>query len=155
AECVIVLSTIYVFGQPRTETLADESWPYAPVGGEYGRSKAKMERWCLRRAASSHETRIVVVNPSCVYGEGGKTYTRMPVEMARARTFCWIDDGQGIANYTYVDNVVDATLLAARCPLASGKRFIISDGFCSWREFLTPLLGPLADGLVSYSTKQL
>src|SRR5262249_31586031 len=65
-ESVVVLSTMYVFGRPETDALVDETWPYAPVGGEYGASKAAMERWCLARARSSGRTRVVVLNPSCV-----------------------------------------------------------------------------------------
>ena len=111
AEAVVVLSTIYVFGQPPAEV--DEAWPYRPVGGVYGTSKALMERWCMHRAQGSGHTRIVVLNASCVYGPGGDAYTALPVRLATEGGFCWINDGRGAANYTYVENLVDAMLLAA------------------------------------------
>jgi predicted dehydrogenase/nucleoside-diphosphate-sugar epimerase len=155
AESVVVLSTINVFGYPDADRLVDESWPYSPAGGEYGRSKAVIERWCLRRARSSGPTRVVVLNPSCVYGIGGKTFTRMPVEFARQNAFCLVEGGRGIANYTYVDNLVDAILLACRCEAAHGKRFLINDGWCTWAEFFTLLLGPAAAGLPSYTKAEL
>ena len=155
AECVVVLSTMYVFGHPDTETLVDESWPYRPVKDEYGISKTRMERWCLARAKKSPCTRIVVLNPSCVYGPQGKAYTQMPIQMAREGIFCWIEQGSGIANYTFVDNLIDAIILAAECKEAHGQRFIINDGFCPWREFLTPLLGVFAAALPSFSKKDL
>lgn len=154
-EAVVVLSTMYVFGHPRTRESVDETWPYAPAGGEYGTSKAHMERWCLERAETSSETRIVVLNPSCVYGPWGKTYTSMPAEMAAKGSFCWIDGGVGMANYTYVDNLVDAMIVAATSTAGHGQRFIINDGTVSWKEFLTPLLGRFADGLPSYSREHL
>jgi predicted dehydrogenase/nucleoside-diphosphate-sugar epimerase len=154
-ESVVVLSTAYVFGRPDTERPVDESWPYAPAGGEYGASKAAMERWCLGRAGGSRPTRIVVLNPTCVYGSQGKTYTRMPAELAARGQFCWVEGGRGVANHAYVENVIDAILLAAVRPEAHGQRFLINDGFCTWREFLTPLLGEHAEGLPSFTAAEL
>jgi predicted dehydrogenase/nucleoside-diphosphate-sugar epimerase len=152
-EAVVVLSTIYVFGQPAAEV--DETWGYHPVGGVYGDSKALMERWCLRRAQGSSRTRVVVLCPSCVYGPGGDTYSALPVRLARESGFCWIHQGRGAANYTYVDNLVDAMLLGATCNSAHARRFIVNDGTTTWRRFLTQLLGSQADGLPSFSRHQL
>lgn len=152
-ESVVVLSTIYVFGQPQGKV--DETWPYQPVGGSYGTSKARTEQWCLKRAESSPSTRIVILNPSCVYGPGGNTYSEMPVRMARERTFCWIEHGRGAANYIYVDNLIDAMLLAATSTQAHGQRFIVNDGCTTWRTFFSHLLGEQADRLASYTRPQL
>lgn len=153
-ESVVILSTMYVFGHPNTTVPVNETWSYAPTGNEYGWTKAQMEQWCLKRAESSKSTRIVVLNPSCVYGPGGQTYTQMPVEMARQGIFCWVEGGKGIANYTFVNNLIDAMLLAANCSEANGERFLINDGTTTWREFISPLLGLLAEQ-PSYSKKQL
>jgi predicted dehydrogenase/nucleoside-diphosphate-sugar epimerase len=149
------VESIYVFGCPDTEREIDETWPYAAIGGEYGESKAVMEKWCLKRARYSDYTRIIILNPSCVYGPFGKTYTQTPVQLARECGFCWIEGGQGAANYAYVDNVVDAILLAAQTRQAHAHRFIINDGTTTWREFLRPLLGSYGDALPSYTKKQL
>jgi predicted dehydrogenase/nucleoside-diphosphate-sugar epimerase len=152
-EAVVVLSTIYVFG--RHEARVDESSAYAPVGGAYGRTKTRMEQWCLSRAASSPRTRIVVLNPGCVYGPRGSTYSEMPSRLAHEGAFCWIDQGRGIANYTYVGNLVDAMLAAATCVEAHGQRFIVCDGSTTWRTFLEGLLGPGAAELLSYTRAEL
>jgi len=146
---------MYVFGHPETESVVDEAWPYHPAGGEYGCSKAKMEHWCLKRASSSGATRIVVLNPSCVYGPQGNTYTQLPIRMAKAGTFCWIEQGRGLANYNFIDNLIDAIILAAGTKDAHGQRFIINDGFCSWRDFLRPLLGNAGDNLASFTKEEL
>jgi nucleoside-diphosphate-sugar epimerase len=146
---------MYVFGFPRGAALVNEDCAYRPYGGEYGRSKAKMERWCLRRAESAAATRIVVLNPTCVFGPRGGAYTRLPIELARRHQFCWIDGGAGLCNYTYVENLVDALILAAEQIVADGKRFIISDGAISWREFLEPLLAPLRTEMPTYSRAEL
>ncbi len=143
-EAVVVLSTMGVFGHPDTDTPVDETWPYAPAYGNYGVTKAEMERWCLNPATPLGTTRLVVLNPSCVYGPRGKTYTRMPADFAKDGKFAWVAGGRGIANYTYVENLVDAILLVAGTPAAHQQRYLVNDGSCPWRELLTPLLGELA-----------
>src|SRR5262249_32609557 len=63
--------------------------------------------------------------------------------------------GRGLLNYTYVENVVDALVLAAACSEAHGERFLINDGACTFREFLAPLIGGLADEMPSFSCEEL
>jgi nucleoside-diphosphate-sugar epimerase/predicted dehydrogenase len=155
AECVVVLSTMYVFGFPNGPQPVDENFPYRPYGGEYGESKAVMERWCLERAKSSGKTRIVVLNPTCVFGPGGGAYTTLPVTLAARGQFAWVEDGRGTCNFTYVENVIDAMLKAMTVEAAHGQRFIVNDGSMSWRDFLSPLLGPFAKDLPSYSIEHL
>jgi predicted dehydrogenase/nucleoside-diphosphate-sugar epimerase len=154
-DCVVVLSTMYVFGFPPGGQPIDESFPYRPYGGEYGTSKAAMERWCLERAKTSGATRIVVINPTCVFGPAGGAYTALPVDLAREGRFCWISDGVGSCNYTYVENVVDALIAAAAEPAAHGERFIINDGVTSWRAFFEPLLAPLGQDIPSCTPQEL
>lgn len=154
-ECVVVLSTMYVFGFPKTDGAVDESFPYNPYGGEYGTSKAVMEKWCLERAKTSGRTRIVVVNPTCVFGPEGGAYTTLPVGLAMAGQFCWIEDGTGACNYTYVGNVIDALVAAAATPEAHGERFIINDGTSTWRAFIGPMVAPTGVEIPSYSLAEL
>ena len=142
-EAVVVLSTINVIGWPNGDT--DESAPYRPAGGAYGRTKAAMERWCLKRAQESGKTRIIVLLPSCVYGPGGKTFTELPASLASQGEFAWISGGAGLANYVFIDNLIDAIFLAASKPEAHGRRFIVNDGWASWREFLEPIVEPWRD----------
>jgi nucleoside-diphosphate-sugar epimerase/predicted dehydrogenase len=154
SEAVVVLSTIYVFGRPSGDV--DERFPYRPVGGSYGATKAEMERWCLDRASSSGHTRIVVLCPSCVYGPRGDTYTTLPTQLARAGSWCWIEHGRGAANHVYVQNLIDAMLVAARLPVAHGQRFIINDGTVTWRAFLGALLATTTtDAWPSYTERGL
>jgi len=155
AECetVLILSTVNVFGWPDGEI--NESAPYRPTGGAYGRTKAIMERWCLKRARKSTTTRIVILSPSCVYGPRGRTFTELPAELAREHAFAWISDGQGIANYVYIDNLIDAIFLATLSPRAHGQRFIINDGWTTWREFLVPIVRPWLSQIRAYEPGEL
>jgi nucleoside-diphosphate-sugar epimerase len=153
-EVLVVVSTASVFGHPSVDHPLNETFPYQPVLGDYGASKAKAERYALSRAAGV-KTRIVVLNPSAIYGPGGRLFTEFPCRAARQRSFCWIENGRGLLNYTYVDNVVDALILAAQCEEAHGERFLISDGACTCREFLAPLIGSLADEMPSFTRQEL
>ena len=152
-ESMVVLSTATVFGH--ASTMVDENSPYLPALGEYGRTKAEAERRCLAFARSSERMRVVVLNPAAVYGPAGRTFTEMPPRMAESGAFCWIEHGRGIANYVYVDNLVDAILLAAQHNDVNGERFIVSDGDCTWEEFLTPILRPWLNRIPSYTVGQL
>ena len=139
-EAVVVLSTMGVFGAPASDKLIDESFGYNPAYGDYGKTKAEMEQWLLGQKNNAGKTRIVVLNPTCVYGPDGKTYTRMPYELASRHQFAWVEGGKGICNYVFVDNLIDAILHTASLPAAHGERFLVNDGYCTWKEFLTPLL---------------
>jgi predicted dehydrogenase/nucleoside-diphosphate-sugar epimerase len=154
-ESLVVVSTATVFGHPKTNQPVDETFPYRPGLGEYGASKATAEKYALRKAKSSGQTRIAVINPSAIYGPNGKLFTEFPVRAATAGQLAWIELGKGKFNFTFVENVVDALLLAASCEKAHGQNFIISDGVCTFREFLSLLLGPLAETLPSYTRSEL
>jgi predicted dehydrogenase/nucleoside-diphosphate-sugar epimerase len=155
AECVVVLSTTSVFGDPGGARPVDESFPYAPPNREYEKSKADAERQTLARAQQDTRTRIVVISPACIYGPGGAVFTELPARLVQEGTFGWIENGRGIANYVYVANLVDAILLAAARREAHGERFIVCDGSITWREFFTELFGDAVANLPSYTGAEL
>ncbi|MCI0355178.1 MAG: hypothetical protein L0099_09085 [Acidobacteria bacterium] len=98
-------------------------------------------------------TRVVIIQPGTVYGPRGTTFTELPCRLASEGAFCWIESGSGNVNYVYVDNLVDAALLAAQLG-SSGSRFIVTDGLSSWREFLRPLLAPWDAAIPDYSSEE-
>ena len=151
---IAVISTAAVFGDLGPREI-DETFVSRLDGNEYERTKAQAEQWALSRAVNDLRTRIVVVNPACVYGHGGKTFTELPARLLQERAFCWIEDGRGIVNYVHVSNLADAILLALGHPEAHGQRFIVSDGATSWREFFTELFGERVSSLPSFTLDEL
>ena len=141
-ESVVVVSSAIVFGAPGGAV--DEDSPYREGLGDYGKSKAEAERLALSLAAKSAHTRVVVISPSSVFGPTGPTFCETPVRFARAGSFFWVDEGSGNANFIFVDNLVDAIVLAASSHAAQGRRFIASDGVTTWRELLGPIMGSRA-----------
>lgn len=150
-EAVVVFSTCSVYGQPAA--LVTEASPHRPALGDYGRSKSEMESVCLTLAKTQSRTRVVIIQPGTVYGPRGTTFTELPCRLASEGAFCWIESGSGNVNYVYVDNLVDAALLAAQLG-SSGSRFIVTDGLSSWREFLRPLLAPWDAAIPDYSSEE-
>ncbi|RZJ73759.1 MAG: NAD-dependent epimerase/dehydratase family protein, partial [Flavobacterium sp.] len=138
AEAVVILSTMNVYGFPDGEVT--ENSAQNPASGSYGKSKKIMQKWCLKFANTQTKTRIVILNPTCVFGPHGKTYTTLPLMLAKANRFCWIDNGDGLANVVYIDNLLSAIEKALLVKNAHGKNFIINDGTLPWKAFLSPLL---------------
>src|SRR5262249_45885799 len=64
-------------------------------------------------------------------------------------------NGSGIANYVYVDNLIDAMLLVTASPQAHGQRFIINDGWTTWRDFLEPIVAPWLSEIRNYEAGEL
>ena len=154
-ESIVVLSTLWVFGLPDSPAEINETAPYRPYGGRYATDKAEMEKWCLQRAKTSGKTRFILLNPGNVYGPHGYAYTELPLTLASRKAFAWVDGGTGQCHYNHVDNLVDAIFLACKTEAAHGQRFIIFDDRLSWKAFLTPLLGPLADTVPSMTQQEI
>lgn len=153
AEAVVVLSTMNVYGFPYG--LVDENTNGRHAGGDYGKSKKVMQDWCLEFAKTQTKTRIVVLNPTCVYGPNGKTYTTLPLMLANSNRFCWIDNGTGKANIVYIENLLDAIEKSLKVKEAHGLNFIINDDTLTWKSFLSPLLLNQADQIKNLSTSSL
>ncbi|WP_375558788.1 NAD-dependent epimerase/dehydratase family protein [Bernardetia sp. OM2101] len=158
---IVITSTMNVYGFPKspaTNGVIDETWNnkrIVPAGGNYGATKAVMQKWALDWAKKNPQMHLSIVNPTCVYGVDGKTYTTLPYDLRKINRFCWIDNGQGIANYVYIDNLLDAMLLALQTPNAHGENYIINDGYTTWKEFLTPLLLDKAQNIPSLTKNDL
>lgn len=152
-EAIVILSTMNVYGFP--DGLVDENTNGKPAGGDYGKSKKIMQDWCLEFAKTQTKTRIVILNPTCVYGRNGKTYTTLPITLANSNRFCWIDEGKGLANIVYIENLLDAIEKSLKVKEAHGSNFIINDDTISWKNFLQPLLLDKAEHIKSLDTNNL
>lgn len=129
------LSSIAVYGtNPRQG--ADETDEYQFGREGYANSKIESEQIAL----AYHRQRglpVVVLRPANVYGPRSSFWTVWMITMIQAGRLSLIDDGQGMANPVYIDNLVDAMQLAAHHTGAVGEVFVVSDGTqVTWKEFL-------------------
>ena len=130
---VVFSSSSSVYGSsgelPRTEEMAPD--PISP----YGVAKLAAERYCVSfsRVYESFET--VVLRYFNVFGPRQSPYSQyaavVPLfvtRIAAGEPIVVYGDGEQSRDFTYVDNVVDATLRAADAPGASGRIFNIAAG---------------------------
>jgi len=135
----LYMSTNAVTGMKRT-AVTDESAPYSNTGGIYGITKGLAEKMILDRCAEN-DLNGVVVRPSLVYGPGSTNWVLRPLTRIKAGKMIYIDGGRGHCWHLYVDNLIDAVILAAESDKAKGEIFIITDGNndTTWREYFTRL----------------
>ena len=129
----IHLSSVAVYGLDPPE-MVDEALPCQLSGNPYADSKigAEKEVW----DAYHRGLPTVIVRPTNVYGPDSYTWTIRPVELLRSGRMFLVDGGTGICNHLYIDNLVDALVLAAKSDTALGRAYQITDGHpVTWREF--------------------
>lgn len=127
---VYTSSPSVIFGSDHQEGV-DESAPYPEKYlANYPKTKAMAERLVLK--ANSPEMATVSLRPHLIWGPGDPHFVPRLVERARARQLRIVGTGKNLIDSTYVDNVVDAHLLAleqlqSAAPV-SGKAYFITNG---------------------------
>jgi nucleoside-diphosphate-sugar epimerase len=114
----------------------DEGYDTNTGRGGYTRSKIMADQlafWYARERSAP----VTVIRPATIYGPGGKNnLVRVGVKKGRLNVI--FGDGSNVMPLVYVDNVVDALVLAARRPEAVGRAYNVVDGdHVTQREYLT------------------
>jgi len=133
-ERVVYLSSIAVHG-PNLPDNADESAAFVRTGDAYGDSKVGAEE-AIASFARESRLPVVVLRPTFVWGPRSTWFTVNPARQIMAGSLRLVDQGLGTCHAVYVDNLVDAMLLAGLSPAAPGEAFFITDDQpCTWAEF--------------------
>ena len=119
AKRFVHLSSVRAFGDADFPDGVDESYPVRPDGNAYVDTKIASEQVVLQAHAAG-EIECVILRPGDVYGPGSRPWTVLPVEAIRSNRFVLPVMGNGIFSPLYVDNLIDAVLLAAERPEAVG-----------------------------------
>lgn len=127
------LSSIAVFGLAGSGEVTDQS-PRRHSGDAYCDTKLDAEEVVLR-VNRENRLPITILRPSAVYGPGSTHWSIIPLKRIKKGKMFLVDGGQGLLNYVYIDNLVDAILLASEDDNALGEAFIVNDGATTWREF--------------------
>jgi nucleoside-diphosphate-sugar epimerase len=136
--CIVHVSSIGIYGPQSTGVIISEDDGYDPnpgARGFYTRSKIEADRLALwyahKRAAP-----VTVIRPATIYGPWGKAgLVRAGVRLGRLNVV--FGDGSNLLPLVYVDNVVDALVLAARNVTAFGQAYnIIDDDGVSQRMYV-------------------
>jgi len=131
---LVYVSSISVY-EPLPDLEVDESTKSEPCGWTYPDNKLAVENMLLEFGAG-HGLPVAVLQPTIVYGPYSRPWTLDPVIRLRSGRVVLPDDGGGVCNPVYVDDVVAALLAAAEDEAAVGERFLISGpDAVTWREF--------------------
>lgn len=128
------ISTIAVHG-PDPGPTVDENTPLLYSNNLYADAKTDAEKLAFQYVQEKGLP-VVILRPTIVYGPRSRAWTLGPVNNLKKGKLALIEDGSGIANHVFVDDVVQALLLAATRPEAVGEAFVISYGSgVTWKEF--------------------
>jgi nucleoside-diphosphate-sugar epimerase len=142
-ERVVYLSSLSVYGLGHHHGTY-ESAPHRYSGETYIDSKIDAERM-VRVFMDRDGPEIVILRPGFVYGPGDQRFMPRLLEALARRQFMYIGDGSKVLNIGYVDDVVQAALLADATPAAAGQAYNLTDGtetsLRTFVEFLSHQLG--------------
>ena len=128
------VSSMAVLGR-RFPDGADETTPPRPGADPYARTKLAAEE-LVRAAHREHGLPTVILRPTIVYGPRSQWWTVDPIQRLKQGRLALPGRGDGVANVVYVDDVVNALLLAATVPDIEGETFLISgEERVRWRDF--------------------
>jgi len=131
---LVYTSSISVY-EPLPDGELDESVPVSPSGWTYKDDKIAAER-LLEGYHRDLGLPVATILPTIVYGPFGKAWTIGPVTHLRQSRVVLPKDSPGRCNALYVDDCVEALLLAAREPGAVGERILVSGpNTVTWHEF--------------------
>jgi nucleoside-diphosphate-sugar epimerase len=136
-ERVVHCSTVGVHGDVG-DGVADETQPFSP-GDIYQSTKLEGE---LRAFAFSkqHGLPLTVIRPSAIYGPGDTRLLKL-FKLANRRICPVIGDGKIYYHMVFVDDLVDAFILASHHPKAVGEAFIIAGQECLQLNDLLDTIG--------------
>jgi len=108
--------------------------------GTYTASKAQAEQY-LQEQYHEKKFPMVTIRPGNVYGPGATTWVLRPLKAIQQNRITLVDQGNGIFLHTYIDNLVDALLVAMTMPNIEGEAIDITDGdhTTTWGTYLNDL----------------
>jgi nucleoside-diphosphate-sugar epimerase len=147
---VVFSSSSSVYGSsgelPRTEEMAPD--PISP----YGVAKLAAERYCVSFSRVYEQFESVVLRYFNVFGPRQSPFSQyaavVPLfvtHIARGEAIVVYGDGEQSRDFTYVENVVDATLRAGDAPDANGRIFNVAAGKPASVNELAAAVGRILD----------
>ena len=117
------------------------------LGDQARRPSSRSSEHSRRRALQT-----VILRPATVYGPGSVELIGELDRAIRGRYMVLIDGGHSIAGLVYIDNLLDAAMLALSHDDAPSQAFNVTDGLdVTWRQFTDGLAGGLGAPPVRFS----
>jgi nucleoside-diphosphate-sugar epimerase len=152
---LVNLSTAAVYGETPDGEI-DETFPRKPGSWHYARMKREAEK-VLEYMHRQQPIPFVTLQLVGVYGPWGDVFTVGPLRQLAQGRVVLVNDGTGLVNATYVDDVVQAMLRSAVRPEAVGETFLVKGaGRVSRRQFYETYARMLGvDGLVGMTPDEI
>jgi nucleoside-diphosphate-sugar epimerase len=145
---VVHLSSIAAFGTPAPEYFDDHSG-YGKSKDAYSRTKVEGEKIAFEFHQGGLP--VTVLRPAVVYGPEG-AWLEEPLKMIEKGKMFLLGGGSGTCHPCYIENLVDAMLLAGEHPRAVGQGYIVGDGqSISFREYFDAVASIAGKGPVRRS----
>ncbi|MGC3962312.1 MAG: NAD-dependent epimerase/dehydratase family protein [Rhodocyclaceae bacterium] len=127
------LSSVKAMAEP-ADACADEDWPGEP-DTDYGRAKRAAEA-CVAERAEYFGMHAVNLRLSMVYGPGGRGNLERMIALVRRGVFPLLPETGNRRSLVYVDDLIDAMLLAGEHPQARGTYIVADPQAYSGRQIL-------------------
>jgi len=143
------ISTTDVYGHPGA---ADVDETYVPSGFSnwYSQTKLAAEDE-VRRYERENSLPVVILRPATVYGPRSVDVIGKMAKAIRDGNMLLVDGGRAIAGLCYLDNLMDAMMLALEHEQAAGQAFNVSDSLSvTWKQFTDDLAAALGSRPVRF-----
>ena len=131
---VVHVSSVSVYGFPGRTSLPEDAGFISRPEDPYITTKQEGERIALRYLDRGLE--VVVVRPAGIYGPNDRTTSLRLFPELEKRALPYVDGGRHVMAPLYIDNLIQAMLLAATAPRASGEAYnVMDDGRITWRTY--------------------
>ncbi|MFN3302179.1 MAG: NAD-dependent epimerase/dehydratase family protein [Roseateles sp.] len=130
------ISTMSVHGpEPDASAAREDTARIGRYGNDYSDAKAEQEE-IVQAAINRGDLAAVILRPTVVYGLGGH-FEMQVLAQAKAGEVLLFDEGRGLCNAVFVDDVCDAIEAALVRDEALGQAmFINGDQTPTWGEFI-------------------
>jgi nucleoside-diphosphate-sugar epimerase len=141
---MVYVSTGDVFGLPQKDKVFSESSPYRPWSEPY--ADTKIEASQVVKDFQKRGLNYTIIYPGWVYGPGDKAFMPSILEQMQSGIMPIWDGGKYKIGMVYIDDVVDAFLLALEKEEGINEDFLILDDAPRMNlEEICRYLGPLFD----------
>lgn len=131
---VVHVSTMSVYGKTKDGDY-DESAKRRKSKDSYADTKLKAENLAFHYF-KKYGLPVSIIQPTIVYGPYAGSWTLFPIHQLTTGRIILVEGGTGICNAVYVDDVVQAMILAATKEEAVGQAFLISsEKPTTWKNF--------------------
>ncbi|WP_164884995.1 NAD-dependent epimerase/dehydratase family protein [Rubrivivax rivuli] len=133
----VYVSSMAVHGPaPGPEAAREASARIGRYAHDYSDSKAEQEE-AVQAAYARGDVEVVILRPTIVYGPAAH-FVMQVVQEARAGAYTVFDEGRGVCNAVYVDDVCRAIEAALQTTRAVGEAMFITDDHpITWGEFIS------------------